>query len=194
MQATEIPALLAELEEAFGYLPAPPGGRIVTDNEDLESQQIREKLLGRHWRDLEIEDLAGESAALSFLAPEAFRFYLPAFIRVSLTDPVRADLIPDAILSALGEPEDPRVHRERMKELAQRPAIAGLPERVLVELFAERAPGSDDALEAFREERREMLSPSQRRAVLNFVSFLRTHRPEEFYEDELQRVEAALEP
>ncbi len=38
-----------------------------------------------------------------------------------------------------------------------------------------------------------MLSPSQRRAVLDFVSILRRHRPEEFYEDELDSVEEALD-
>lgn len=78
-------------------------------------------------------------------------------------------------------------------ELRRWPTKAGLPERVLAELFAGREPGFDDAPEAFQEERREMLSPSQRRAVLDFVSILRRHRPEEFYEDELDSVEEALD-
>ena len=189
---SEVLRLLDELEVSFGHLPTPPSHRIVVDNNDLECQQIRAKLGGRHWRDLTIDDLAGESDALSFLTPEAFRFYLPAFIRVSLTDPFRADLIPDAILSALGIPEDPVVRRERERELTRRVAKTGLPGKVLKDLLEEREPAWNEELEAFREARREMLSPSQGRAVLDFVGFLRKHRPEEFDEDELRRVEEAL--
>ena len=137
---SEVLRLLDELEVSFGHLPTPPSRRIVVDNDDLECQQIREKLGGHHWRDLAIDDLAGESDALSFLTPEAFRFYLPAFIRVSLTDPFRADLIPDAILSALGIPEDPVVRRERERELTRRVAKTGLPAKALEDLLEEREP------------------------------------------------------
>jgi hypothetical protein len=35
---------------------------------------------GRHWGDVRLVDLARYSATLSFLTPEAYRFYLPAYL------------------------------------------------------------------------------------------------------------------
>jgi hypothetical protein len=105
----EISALMEGLEAAFGGLPVPADDRLVLDDSGnhLECNQVKALFRGRHWRDLSPEDLEGEADSLSFLAPEGFRFFLPAFVRVSLLDFERADLIPMAVIGALTQPEDP---------------------------------------------------------------------------------------
>jgi Family of unknown function (DUF6714) len=108
MSEEGVSALEGELERAFGHLPLPKSDGIVYDNsgEHLECNQVRAKYSGRHWRDLSIEDIIEEPDALAFFTDEAFRFYLPAFIRASLRDPERADLIPYHVLSSLARPAD----------------------------------------------------------------------------------------
>ena len=105
----EIRALMEHLEAAFGGLPVPADDRLVLDDSGyhLECNQVKAMLRGRHWRDLSPEDLEGEADSLSFLAPEGFRFFLPAFVRVSLLDFERADLVPMAVVGALTRPDDP---------------------------------------------------------------------------------------
>lgn len=86
-QRNEIERILEGLTIAFGDLPVPPEDQIVHDNSSfhLECNDIRAKLRNRHWRDLSIENLEGEADSLAFLTNEAFRFFLPAFIRASLS-------------------------------------------------------------------------------------------------------------
>jgi hypothetical protein len=190
MQTEEISHLLEEFEAAFGDLPMPSSDRIVIDNSDAECQQVRKKFQNRHWRDLTIDDLAYDSDALFFFTPEAFRFYLPAFLSVSLTDAERADLIPDAVLSSLSSPADPGFCPQRRASLLDRAEAQGIPESLVSELLTTGA--RDNEVEMLKEARRDALSTEQRTAVLHFVSFLRRNRKEEFSSEELERIEAAL--
>jgi hypothetical protein len=67
---------------------------------NFEAESISEFLRGRDWRGLTLERLrseyAGDEAALlSFVTPEAFRFYLPAFLLICLREYDRADILID---------------------------------------------------------------------------------------------------
>jgi len=193
IEKEDIAALLGELEAAFGDLPVPPDDQIVYDNsgDHLECNQIRAKLRGRHWRDLSSDDLAGEADSLGFLTPEAFRFFLPASITVSLIDPERADLIPNVILWSLAKPALSEFWSRRGESILEGAEAHGIPKGLLSELAAAATAGGHHGDEA-RERRLEMLSTEQKRAVRNFISFLRRHRSGEFPYGELDRVEEAL--
>ena len=95
-----IRSALEEIEAAFADGPPPAEEEIVSRSRfpyDPERNQIREFLSGKKWRELSIEVLdsyvGDPSAILSFLTPQGFSYYLPAFLSVSLTDNEQADVI-----------------------------------------------------------------------------------------------------
>lgn len=105
----QVAALLERLEAAFGELPMPEDDHLVFDDSGyhLECNQVKAKFRGRHWRSLSPTDLQGEADSLAFFTPEAFRFFLPAYVRASVLDYERADLIPMVVVGALARPGDP---------------------------------------------------------------------------------------
>lgn len=192
MNQEEIAALERQLEEAFGDLPVPAEDELVYDNsgDHFECNQISARFRGRHWRDLTIEDVTEEPDALAFLTTEAFRFFLPAFIRVSLLEPERADRIPTHVLSSLARPADREWWAERKQSLLETARARRIPEQVILEL----APTDEPELDAVCRARVEALTKNQKRVVRSFVTFLRKRRGEEFTFGELDKVEAALDP
>jgi hypothetical protein len=129
---------LAELlEEAFGDLPVPAPEAIIRNPavEDLECGQVAELLGGRHWRDLTAADLMFEHAALNFLSPEGFRFYLPAFTRFALLEFDAADMVPIVIVWSLGYSDDDTQQRIALLDDSQRAVMADC-----VTFFGDRAP------------------------------------------------------
>lgn len=187
----EITQILAVLDSAFGELKAPSDDEIVYDNSGyhLECNEIRAKFRRRHWRDLHAQDLEGEGDALYFFTTEAFRFFLPAFIRASLLDPVRADLITDCILNSLARPDLTTWWDNRGEAITETLRQRGIPDKVLVDITAHEEPG----LDAGCWRRVAALNEQQRGAVIDFVAFLRTHRREEFVFGQLDLVEQALQ-
>lgn len=109
MSSYDVPALLNEIDFAFGHLPIPGDDHLVLDNSGyhLECNQVKEKFRGRHWRSLSLKDLEFEADSLAFFTPEAFRFFLPAYMKVSLLDYGNADIIPMSVLGSLTRPQDP---------------------------------------------------------------------------------------
>lgn len=107
----ETRSLLEGLEAAFGGLPIPADEHLVLDNSGyhLECNQVKAKFRGRHWRDLSLADLEGEADSLAFFTPEGFRFFLPAYVRISVLDFEHADLIPMSAVGSLTRPENPRL-------------------------------------------------------------------------------------
>jgi hypothetical protein len=190
MVEDELSVLLRQLDEAFGHLPIPPAGRLVSGNCacDLEAQEIMVKFRGRHWRDLNSADLFGEADSLSFFTPEAFRFFLPAFIRVSLLDTKNADLI-DAILWNLTQPDDSKIWEDRKDLYLETARTYSIPESVVLELI----PKKDPELDAFCKERIAVLADDQRQAVINFIQFTRRYGLSgKFVARHLDRAEYAL--
>src|SRR4051794_32006983 len=91
------------IHEAFGDLPYPGDDRIVSDNTgyDLESERVKNSVKGCHWCDVSFDTLSRLREALPLMSPEGFRFYLPAYMVISILDPDRADVIVDYVISAL---------------------------------------------------------------------------------------------
>ncbi len=129
--------LSRRLEEAFGHLDVPAPETIVRDPDPdhLECRQVVELLGGKHWTDLGPAELMYEHAALNFLSPGGFRFYLPAFARFALLDFEAADMIPIVIVWSLGYSDDDNRRRIALFDAAQRAVLADC-----VRLFAELAP------------------------------------------------------
>ena len=98
--------LRLRIDEAFGEMLYPGDEEIVTHNRGdcWECEDIKNALKGRHWLDVSFESLDNAHEALIFLSPEGFRFYLPAFMIISIMDYYRADVIPGNVIRRLTLP------------------------------------------------------------------------------------------
>jgi hypothetical protein len=115
---------LVEINSAFADGDPPLYDQIVSRHQfrrDIESDNIREFLAGKRWRVLtraEFERYKGDmSAILGFLTPEAFRYYLPAFLSVCLTDFDWADVTVDSTLWRFSTCDDPQIQALRDKRI-----------------------------------------------------------------------------
>jgi hypothetical protein len=96
--------LIERIERAFAHLPYPGDNRIVAhsypglaDDNISEEGRIAAVFRGKHWKDLTLGDLARYSATLSFLSPEAYRFYLPAYLLALIRlSPEEMERVPQA--------------------------------------------------------------------------------------------------
>jgi hypothetical protein len=107
---------ITEIASAFGDGPPPAEEEIVSPTEfpwDRERDEVRTFLSGKRWKEITIEALeeyvGDQSAILGFLTPKAFSYYLPAFLTVSLTDHVRADVTVYTTLFRFARCGDPEI-------------------------------------------------------------------------------------
>ena len=95
--------LVRQIEEAFDEgSPSPPNPVVEkVPYLDLECRQIAAIFQGRNWRDISHETLWVQSAALSFFTPEAYNYYLPAYLRAAILHYDEVDVLPDSIVYSL---------------------------------------------------------------------------------------------
>jgi len=88
----------------------PGDDQLVYDNSGyhLECNEVLAAFRGKHWREVPFETLRYESAALSFMTPAAYRYYLPAYLLACILDYAEADMIPDTVVFSLIPPTDPK--------------------------------------------------------------------------------------
>lgn len=179
--------VLEKIESAFGRLPRPDKSALVVGS-SLEGEEICNKFRGRHWRDLDASDLAGEADALCFFTPEALQFFFPAFIRVALVDPQKADLIPDVLLSSLVEYDRRQFWGDDLAARKKRARTLGLPE-YLIQSVMNGEPKTGFTIGPVW----DLFNGPQKEAVLAFIRFLKHWRGEEFTPGELECIEKALQ-
>jgi hypothetical protein len=85
--------LRQRIEAAFADAPQPAANRIGDNPEDWESAELALAFQGRHWKDLSPEELRYHSS--SFLSPEGFHYYVPAYLLAALAD--HEDLMPRTV-------------------------------------------------------------------------------------------------
>jgi hypothetical protein len=167
--------LVLQIVGSFGGMSYPGDDHIVYDNSDahVECFHVKRALVGRNWCDVPLEVLAGLRSALAFLSPEGYRFYMPAFMVLSIVDYDGADVISGEIVQSLTPPRDTDV--DALRALAQEH-----PERLPVATddwqrwvnTCEHAFRSGAAERAFFE-RTGPFSSGQRQAVRQFLEHVR---------------------
>ena len=98
--------LVETITEAFADLPYPGDDRLLTELEVSESPEIRREFTGKDWREIspgigDDEWMHWSPDSLNWLSPEAFRYYLPAYLISCIEDAVNADVIPYTLISVL---------------------------------------------------------------------------------------------
>ncbi len=76
--------LREQIRAAFNGLSKPDRTNIARGGD--EAEKLIHELADKHWDNLTVEYCESRPDALGFLTPEAFRFYLPAFLLASLRE------------------------------------------------------------------------------------------------------------
>lgn len=126
--------MVADISKAFPELPLP---RVIAGRPGCgadEYSYVEEFFRDKMWTEITLEDLKSEypgppDACLSFMSPEAFRYFLPAYMRFFLERWDEADAIADAAVFVLIPTSDPKLvqwqlDRFRGFDHRQRRAIA----------------------------------------------------------------------
>ncbi len=71
--------LITVIEETFADVDYPGDDHLAASKERWESVKFAEAIRGKHWKELS-EDILYYADDLTWLTPEAIRFYLPAFL------------------------------------------------------------------------------------------------------------------
>ncbi len=86
------------IEEAFANVPYPGDDNITRCPYNCsECRRIAVYFKGKTWAGHTAEELRGYHVALTLFTPEAFHYFLPAFMLVSIDSYEKGDVLPDAI-------------------------------------------------------------------------------------------------
>jgi hypothetical protein len=72
--------LKEQIRRAFADVPYPGDGRLTSHRPCPECEGVARALEGKAWTSLSASDVGEVQVALTFLIPEAFQYYLPAFM------------------------------------------------------------------------------------------------------------------
>jgi hypothetical protein len=122
---------LAELiREAFVSVEYPGDDRLVYDTSGghLECDGVAAAFKGKRWAELSVDFLRRHADSIFFFTPEAYRFYLPAYLLSIIGSYRESDVMPVTVLHSLTPPEGstrntPFERRARVFDAQQRGAI-----------------------------------------------------------------------
>ena len=98
---------------------AVPKGKLCSSEYDYED--THGGFSGTTWEEHDAIFLRNHESSLSFFTPEAFRYYLPAFMMAEINDPETADIIAESIAFHLS---DAPGANERIKQFSQQELLA----------------------------------------------------------------------
>ncbi len=104
--------LIDRISSAFAAAPYPGDNNIIVNVNDLESQDIAKAFRGYHWRSLRFDTIFYHRDSLPFLSPQAFRFYLPAYLITAIRHYEDGDTLFEFVVYQLTPPRDKRDKRE----------------------------------------------------------------------------------
>lgn len=102
-------AVRGQIEKAFAHRAYPGDENLVagvSPQSADDEEEIARVMRGKHWKGLSVQFLRLHESGLYFLSPEAFRFYLPAYLIASIVDPNKADIIAENLFTAFAFPAE----------------------------------------------------------------------------------------
>jgi hypothetical protein len=163
---------------AFTARPQPSADRIVRPTVSLhESERLREALATRQPTELTDHELRTVvEGNLWMLTPQAFLYFLPAFLRAALESYAAVSVFASELLGALTEPSRADVV-EALDRLARPPPGLDLPAEMVEALRKQQLEWSDSGTPAaLFHERFEGLTHAEGAAILAFlVAFQQAH-------------------
>jgi hypothetical protein len=130
------------IEVAWRAVPYPGDDKIFTPDSH-DDEDILNYFGGTSWVGHEPGNLRAHSSAFTFFTPEAFHYWLPAFMIAAIQDPAEADVICDYIPLSLTNNYKPT--RWSMFSPAQRQSVAAYL-RLQIERVPDASGDERDAL------------------------------------------------
>jgi hypothetical protein len=96
--------LARKIRDAFSTNDYPGDDKLVV-GDDPESLQIRDVFKGKRWEEIPLSVLDYHYSSLSFFSPEAYRYYLPAFLLASVLNYRSAGMVPLSTILSLIAPK-----------------------------------------------------------------------------------------
>ncbi len=93
-------ALAQTIERAFSDV-AYPGDSALVSGCDPESEEVAAVFKGHHWKEMRVNILQPQSEAIFFFTPEAYHFFLPAYLLAMVSDIEEADTIVGSVIFSL---------------------------------------------------------------------------------------------
>lgn len=140
--------LETQIREAFRDR-AYPGDDNLVDGDDLERIDIRRDFKGWRWEKVPPAIIEHNYSSLYFFTPEAFCYYLPAYLTYSLGPTGATSNVPDSTLFSLTSFSPELRAARRLMTAAEREAICAYLRSVAAAAHEDNQE-VDDALEAIR--------------------------------------------
>jgi hypothetical protein len=111
--------IVQKTQIAFADNQYPGDENLVEDPEYWEAINLSEQLKGKDWRAVPLEVLNKYRFNLSLFTPEAFHYYLPAFILASVLFSDQVDTLPDNLIYNLTPPEKDGLDMDKFLKIAK---------------------------------------------------------------------------
>ncbi|MCU0466347.1 MAG: hypothetical protein MUF38_17485 [Anaerolineae bacterium] len=114
--------LLNQITQVFPKQPYPKAQAITLkdDVRGTEEYDTAQAFRGKSWQDLDTETVRYYSVALHFFTPQAYRYFLPAYMTLCVTHYTHVDMAVDTLIGTLRSPSVGDVHvegRSRFQEV-----------------------------------------------------------------------------
>lgn len=188
MGATHDMNLKAVFFDAFASRPRPPADRILRPVvSQLEGERLRELLATRTSTELSVHEIRTEvESNLWMLAPEAFRYFLPAFLQAALESYASVSVFVSELVGALTEPSRADVV-EALDRAARIPPGLALPDDMTELLRKQQLEWIDSGTPlAIFHERVDSLTSAEGAAILAFFVALQEAHGADFPFGELE--------
>lgn len=96
--------LVAELACAFGDAERPPDETLVVGR-SMDARRIQAAFAGREWTSLGLREVVEHKYGLAFLTARALHYFLPAYLRATVSNYPETDVIAGNVLAVLSPPE-----------------------------------------------------------------------------------------
>lgn len=177
MQPPPNKSLKERFFNAFASHPRPLATQILRSGVNYDGDRLRELLVTNTPMELSLYDLRTEvEGNLWMLAPEAFRYFLPAFLHASLESYASVSVFVSELVGALTEPSRTDVV-ETLDRTTRLPSGLGLPNDMTELLRKQQLEWFDSGTPlAIFHERFDSLTPAEGGAILDFfVTLQETH-------------------
>lgn len=171
----------------FASRPRPPEDELLQPDAGWEGERLRALLAANGPRDLSADALRTEvEGNLWMLSPDAFRYFLPAFLHLGVTSYDSLVSFVGELVLTLTEPTREDVVNS-LDRAAEMPPGMGLPTEILQELGRQQLEWFDsgEPISMYRE-RIAGLSAAERAAILEFLVVIRDEHGDDFPLGELQ--------
>jgi hypothetical protein len=110
-------ALSERIAMAFADAHHPGSRRLLRADAGWEGGRLEPLVTDMRWQDIPLDVIRDYPTGLLLLAPEGFRFCLPAYLLAALRDPEEVDILPELVFETLS-PLGSDWNRNRLRDQA----------------------------------------------------------------------------